>query len=66
MDAWTAKNVTSGWRWGIALGDSASLYVVELPDATYVLQYFGESVTPADEAAVMSTVVFVDALPPSP
>jgi hypothetical protein len=66
ISAVTAKNVTSGWRWSIRPGDTASLYVVELPDATYLLEYFGEGVTPADEAAVMSSIRFVDALPPAP
>jgi hypothetical protein len=66
IDAWTAKNVTSGWRWSIKPGETASIHVVELPDATYVLQYAGEGVTPADEAAVMSSIRFLDALPPAP
>jgi hypothetical protein len=66
ISALTSKNVTSGWRWGLAPGKEASIYVVELPDATYLLQYAGEGVTAADERAVMSTIAFADALPPAP
>lgn len=66
ISAMTSKNVTSGWRWSIKPGETASIHVVELPEATYVLQYAGDGVTPADEAAVMSSVRFVDALPPAP
>ena len=62
----TSKNVTSGWRWGISPGDDASLYLVELPDATYLFEYAGESVTEDAELAVVSTIRFADALPPTP
>ena len=62
----TSKNVTSGWRWGINPGDDASLYLVELPDATYLFEYAGESVTQDAELAVVSTIRFADALPPTP
>jgi hypothetical protein len=66
ISALTSKNVTSGWRWGISPGDAGSLYVVELPDATYLLEYSGEGVTAADERAVMASVDFADTLPPAP
>ena len=66
INALTSKNVTSGWRWGVDPGEAASLYVVELPDATYLLQYAGDGVTAADERAVTSSVTFVDSLPPAP
>jgi len=66
ISALTSKNVTSGWRWGIRPGDEGSLYVVELPDATYLLEYSGEGVTAADERAVMASVEFADTLPPAP
>jgi hypothetical protein len=66
INALTSKNVTSGWRWGVDPGEAASIYVVELPDATYLLQYAGDGVTAADERAVTSSVEFVDSLPPAP
>ena len=62
----TSKNITSGWRWSLKPGDAASLYLVELPDATYLFEYVREGVTQTDERAVMSTIRFADALPPTP
>jgi hypothetical protein len=66
ITAWTAKDVTSGWRWQLDQGDTASFFVVEHPQATFIFEYSGDNVTAADARAVVSSIAFADSLPPAP
>ena len=63
---WTTQASSSNGWWLIRPGNTDILYLVELPDATYLLQYLGTSVTKAEEEQVLSTVHFLDSLATKP
>jgi hypothetical protein len=63
---WTTKDpANTGW-WLIRPGDTDIIYVVELPTATYLLQWLGGGVTTTEEQQVLSTVHFLDDLATTP
>jgi hypothetical protein len=63
---WTTKDpADTGW-WLIRPGDTDIIYVVELPTATYLLQWLGGGVTDTEEQQVLSTVHFLDNLATKP
>ncbi len=66
IDEWTTKESSSNGWWLIRPGNTDFLYLVDLPDATYLLQYLGTSVTKAEEEQVLSTVHFLDNLAAKP
>jgi hypothetical protein len=55
--------VTAGWF--ITPGDPDSVWIVEIPGHTVLLQYLGASVTATDEENLFSTIKFLDKLPTS-
>jgi hypothetical protein len=66
---WQAKAETGTLNWILGRGDPDSLYVVELPTATILLQVIGATPTSgptADEQAILTSVRFLEALPASP
>ena len=66
IDEWTTKESSNNGWWFIRPGDTDFLYLVDLPKATYLLQYLGTSVTKAEEEQVLSTVHFLDSLAAKP
>jgi hypothetical protein len=63
---WTTADPTNTGWWLIRPGDTDVIYVVELPTATYLLQWLGGGVTTAEEQQVLSTVHFLDDLAAKP
>jgi hypothetical protein len=64
---WIAKaDAPSGVTWHLSPGDPDSVYLVQLPDSVFLLQYLGPSVTTEDELRVMGSIQFVDGLAGTP
>jgi hypothetical protein len=66
---WQPKAETGTLNWIIGIGDPDSIYVVELPTATILLQVIGPTHAPGptgDERAIVDTVRFLETLPSSP
>jgi len=63
---WQAKAETGGLSFHLSPGDRDTMYLVELPTTTIMLQVYGSTISTADEQAVLSTVHFLDALPTAP
>jgi hypothetical protein len=49
--------------WGFRPGEPLSLWIVDMGADTNLIWYHGEGVTPADEAAVIESIQFIETLP---
>jgi hypothetical protein len=63
---WSTDNPADSGSWHISQGDTDEIYLVNVGNDVYLLQWLGAGVTHAEEQQVLSTVHFISELPTAP